>query len=66
VDLPLVSVIEQEYSTTDKMKTVEQLVDNLNEVVLQHTQRLWSSTCDLSMHVKRHLDLNKKYNNPIL
>ncbi|KAG1950910.1 probable E3 ubiquitin-protein ligase MID2 isoform X1 [Pimephales promelas] len=43
VDLPLVSVMEQEYSTTDKMKTVEQLVDNLNEVVLQNTQRLWSS-----------------------
>ncbi|XP_056113184.1 probable E3 ubiquitin-protein ligase MID2 isoform X1 [Rhinichthys klamathensis goyatoka] len=43
VELPLVSVIEQEYSTTDKMKTVEQLVDNLDEVVLQNTQRLWSS-----------------------
>ncbi|CAM4727017.1 unnamed protein product [Leuciscus chuanchicus] len=43
VELPLVSVIEQEYSSTDKMKTVEQLVDNLDEVVLQNTQRLWSS-----------------------
>ncbi|KAL1263064.1 hypothetical protein QQF64_005803 [Cirrhinus molitorella] len=43
VELPLKSVIEQEYSTPDKMKTVEQLVDNLNEVVFQKTQRLWSS-----------------------
>lgn len=49
------SVIEQDYSTLDKMKTVEQLVDNLDEVVLQNTQRLWSSKCDVSMHNdKRH------------
>ncbi|XP_058652919.1 E3 ubiquitin-protein ligase TRIM39-like isoform X3 [Onychostoma macrolepis] len=49
VELPLVSVIEQEYSTLDKMKTVEQLVDNLDEVVLQNTQRLWSSLRAISL-----------------
>ncbi|XP_043111593.1 E3 ubiquitin-protein ligase Midline-1-like [Puntigrus tetrazona] len=43
VELPLVSVIEQEYSTLNKMKTIEQLVDSLDEVVLKNTQRLWSS-----------------------
>lgn len=59
MELPLVSVIEHEYSTTDKMKTVEQLVDNLDEVVLQNTQRLWSSKCDVSMY-------NVKGYNPIL
>lgn len=65
--MPLVSVIEHEYSSTDKMKTVEQLVDNLDEVVFQNTQRLWSSKCDVLMHNdKRDLDLNKKYNIPTL
>uniref|UniRef100_A0A673GIM7 Uncharacterized protein n=1 Tax=Sinocyclocheilus rhinocerous TaxID=307959 RepID=A0A673GIM7_9TELE len=49
VELPLKSVIEQEYSTPDKMKTVEQLVDNLDEVVLQNTQRLWSSKYGVSI-----------------
>lgn len=49
VELPLMSVIELEYSITDKTKTVEQLVDNLNKVVLQKTQRLWSSKCDVSV-----------------
>ncbi len=49
------SVIEQEYSTLDKMKTVEQLVDNLDEVVLQNTQRLWSSKCDVAAHNDKRL-----------
>ncbi|XP_048060692.1 probable E3 ubiquitin-protein ligase MID2 isoform X1 [Megalobrama amblycephala] len=49
VELPLLSLIEQEYSTSDKMKTVEQLVDNLDEVVFHNTQRLWSSLRAVSL-----------------
>uniref|UniRef100_A0A8C2L645 Uncharacterized protein n=1 Tax=Cyprinus carpio TaxID=7962 RepID=A0A8C2L645_CYPCA len=49
MELPLVSVTDQEYSTLDKMKTVEQLINNLDKVVFQNTQRLWSSLRAISL-----------------
>ncbi|XP_056327445.1 E3 ubiquitin-protein ligase TRIM41-like [Danio aesculapii] len=50
VELPLVSVKEQEHSAMEKMKTAEKLIDNLQEVVFQNTQRLWSSLRSVSLH----------------
>ncbi|TRY90533.1 hypothetical protein DNTS_002660 [Danionella cerebrum] len=42
MNLPLVPLVEQECSLSVKMETVEKLVDNLQEVITQNTQRLWS------------------------
>ncbi|XP_073776976.1 E3 ubiquitin-protein ligase TRIM62-like isoform X2 [Danio rerio] len=49
VKLPFVSVKDQEDSTKDKMKTAEELIDNLQEVVFQKTRRLWSSLRSVSL-----------------